>query len=197
LEPGEPRIAAAAPVTSVTADRSPDPNPSTSTDTDIRTAARTESDIRPIRSSIRSSIRPSIFDDEFFRSPIPRRAEEAEDRSEDHTAEAAAAPNGSGVQSAAAALFNSPVFHTSAGQPTHQTLASEAAEDFHPLPPQLRPSYNAGRVQELSRATAREIIRDTDRAVLSSPRVPTFGALQADPAEADELDIPAFLRRGV
>jgi len=146
------------------------------TDTDIRIVARTEPDLRPAR----ASVRPSIFDDEFFRSPIPRRAQES-------SSDAAASLNDA-PQPPAPAISNSPVFHTSIPQAPQQTFAAEAAEEYHPLPPQLRPSFTANRVYETG--------RDSDRAAGPGPRRPAFVATQAD-AEADELDIPAFLRRGI
>jgi len=178
--PDSPRVSAvlAEPVPPSNAAAHPD------TDTDIRIVALTEPDLRPAR----ASVRPSIFDDEFFRSPIPRRAQES-------SSDAAASLNDA-PQPPAPAIFNSPVFHTSTPQAPQQTprpalpqtLAAEAAEDYHPLPPQLRPSFTANRVYETG--------RDSDRAAATGPRIPAFVATQAD-AEADELDIPAFLRRGI
>jgi cell division protein FtsZ len=154
-------------------------------DTDIRTAAAAE----PAFPSIRRS-RPSIFDDDFFRSPIPRRAEA---RPEGNTADyAAAASNGHAEAAEAPSVFNSPIFRTTA--PLHRTVAAEAAEDFHPLPPQLRPAYSATRIYEPVRESDREANRTGNG---SHPRVPAFITTHADAAETDELDIPAFLRRGV
>jgi hypothetical protein len=195
--------AAAQPITHAHPEPAAGPRPET--DTDIRIAAGTAPDPRSVRSSIRSSARPSIFDDEFFRSPIPRRGEE---HTEERTEASAVAASDIAERAAAPAIFNSPVFRASA----RQTLAAEAAADFQPLPPQLRPSFNANRVYETGRETVREVVRETvretgrdplrdsgretDRAV-SNPHTPAFAATHPDPGDADELDIPAFLRRGI
>jgi len=171
---------------STAANASPTPAPRTAsaTDTDIRIAARTESEVHPAPVAASAPapgpLSTSIFDDEFFRSPLPRR--------EDDRAPKRATPE---EQAAAPSIFNSPVFHTSA----HTSAASsvpqaEAVPDYDPLPPQLRPAYNASRVYETDRPAAPDF----------SSRVPSFAVAHApvsEIAESDELDIPAFLRRGL
>jgi cell division protein FtsZ len=141
------------------------PAPRTATDTDIRTADRAEPELRTAPSS--------IFDDDFFRSPLPRRAEE---RAASHS-EAPEQPSGP-------TILNSPVFHTSAPQEP----AAEVADDFDFLPSAPRPSYTVNRIVETERSTTE-----------FASRVPSFAVAQnaySETAESDELDIPAFLRRG-
>jgi cell division protein FtsZ len=139
--------------------------PSNLTDSDIRLAARTEAELRPAAAS--------IFDDDFFRNPIPKRTEERP-ASNPSPEEQAAAPS----------VFGSPVFHTSApAQP-----ASEAATPaYEVLPARPRPSYTVNRITE------------TERYGEIPSRIPSFlqgQHSQPDPVDADDLDIPAFLRRG-
>ncbi len=170
---------------------SPRPASASATDTDIRIAARTETELRPAAASVPASIPTSIpapvpssapasiFDDEFFRAPLPRRAEAPAARP--------ASPGPAAEQTAAPSIFNSPVFRTSAPPAASYV---EAAPDYDPLPPQLRPAYNASRVYETERAAAPDL----------SSRVPSFAAAHkplTEIAESDELDIPAFLRRGI
>ena len=120
----------------------------------------------------------SIFDDDFFRTPLPRRIEEAEQ-----------AP--------------APVPHPSPVPPS----ISFAGE---PAPP-ARPSHfpetpSVPRVQFADSRAGYPESRPETRAIepgyspIDTPaRVPSFAGLQgthAETGESDELDIPAFLRRG-
>ena len=144
-------------------DRSPEAR--TLSDTDLRTAVRTEPELRTVSSS--------IFDDDFFRTPIPKRAEDR-----------LAATNGGADHASASSIFNSPVFHASAPQ----APPADAERDYDLLPRSLRPSYTVNRIVEADRPS-------TD----VSSRVPSFAAAHTphtETAESDELDIPAFLRRG-
>jgi cell division protein FtsZ len=107
----------------------------------------------------------SIFDDDFFRSPIPSRIEEADTYLHQATEDA-------------------PVFRSSVSraQPAAQAPAR------YDSPSSQRAQYPDNRIFESTAATA-----------VSSPRVPSFAGVQdplAETADSDELDIPAFLRRG-
>jgi cell division protein FtsZ len=134
------------------------------TDADPRTAPR-EPELRPTRAS--------IFDDDFFRSPIPK-------RNEDRPAKV----GGDADQAAAPSVLNSPNFHTSAPQ----SKAPASAEEYEVLPAKARPTYTVNRIAE------------SDRPVNDfNSRSPYFSGTQtphSESAESDDLDIPAFLRRG-
>jgi cell division protein FtsZ len=157
--------------------------------TEIRTETRPvprEDDRSPRRSETRPNLRPetrpdiyaeeeeptesrlrpvpaSIFDDDFFRAPIPQRA---------HEAETVSAP----------ALFESPLFHTTAA------------------PPPAEPArYDTAAVPSRAAYTEYRISAGKPVPVETGARFPTFtqaATTPAEPADSDELDIPAFLRRG-
>ncbi len=122
----------------------------------------------------------SIFDDDFFRTPIPKRSEEAE-----------AAP-------ASTSPFDTSVFRTAAPQIPTQLSASQASapktvnarETAGPRP--LQPT------QRIQFAEDRSI--EYDSSPTDTPaRISSFAAAHVshvETAESDELDIPAFLRRG-
>ena len=108
----------------------------------------------------------SIFDDDFFRTPIPKRVEEPE----------APAPT---------QAFNTSIFNVAAPQvPTGRQTASRQ----DPPPP----------TQRIQFAETRSIEYEPTP-VEPAPRIPSFAGttrLHTDTGESDELDIPAFLRRG-
>ncbi len=139
-------------------------------DTDIRTAGQIEPELRPVS--------PSIFDDDFFRSPIPKRSEDR-----------GPGMNGGTGQNAAPSIFNSPVFHTSAPQAPATEAQPSSGEGYDLLPRTPRPSYTVNRISEADQRPSSDF----------SSRVPSFSvsaSSQTEAADADELDIPAFLRRG-
>jgi|GEM_PF-28278 len=157
------------------------------------------------------SVPASIFDDDFFRSPIPRRFDDHR-RDEDsapsresfrHEIESVPVPSSHSAPSsvpaaaawlpaAASSFSDSPVFHTAAHQ------ASTTAGDSAPPPP--RQFFPSNRITDTDRVTDRATQPVPDRSVAEFPsRVPSFAAAhatQTEVAESDELDIPAFLRRG-
>jgi len=136
---------------------------SSGTQTATQTGARPEPELRAVSAS--------IFDDDFFRTPIPKRSEELE-------------PNG------ASAAFNTSVFNTAAAQiPRSRETNREAAGRREPAPPAQRIPYVE---------TTRSIEYEPSATEIPA-RVHSFaGARVAHPetSESDELDIPAFLRRG-
>ena len=140
-------------------------------DTDLRIAARQEPELRTVPAS--------IFDDDFFRAPIPRRAESSrqeEPRYADQQAHGQSAPGRAESREAASGFLNSPVFRTT-------PPATESGNE--PLPPAARPVFTENRIFEAD-------------APINS-RTPSFAVAHAphtEIPESDELDIPAFLRRG-
>ena len=132
-------------------------------DTDLRSSAQIEPELRTVPAS--------IFDDDFFRSPIPRRSEDVRYNGQPNS-------EANDVRASAPAILNSPVFRT-----TSQTVDSQISKEL--LQPISRPVFTENRIFEA----------DTT----STARVPSFGAgaaPHAETPESDELDIPAFLRRG-
>ncbi len=155
--------------------------------TDRRAAAPPEPELRPVPAS--------IFDDDFFRSPIPRRFD-------DHRRAEDVAPGREAFRqsfepaastSAASSFLDSPVFHTAA--PPASTAAAESAP-----PPPPRQFFPSNRITEGERANGHAADRSPDYPVAEfASRVPSFAVAhvtQTEVAESDELDIPAFLRRG-
>jgi cell division protein FtsZ len=142
------------------------------------------------------SVPASIFDDDFFRTPVPTRQE---DRVEDPK------PTSS--------FLSSPAFRTST-PPTPrpvETLAGYEAGYERPVPPPARPQYAETRPVErpMERLVERHIEPEIEAPI--EPERPRqeaparssffFGRKPApvetvETADSDELDIPAFLRRG-
>jgi cell division protein FtsZ len=172
-------------------------------DTDLRTAARPEPELRPVPAS--------IFDDDFFRSPIPRRFDDSA------ASQNSEPPAASSFPAAGSSFFDSPVFHTAAPStaasvPFHAVdlTAAPAPRQFFPAnritesdwTPNHEPDHEQERAsgRGLDRGPDRGPDRHSDRAVAEFPsRVPSFAVAhvsQTEIAESDELDIPAFLRRG-
>jgi cell division protein FtsZ len=170
-------------------------------DTDVsRPPVSAEPELRPVAAS--------IFDDDFFRSPIPRRFEDHR-RGGDSTAAPFDEPFAHQAESSPApSFFDSPVFHTAAQNPPAPGVAPRASTpshsaDFAAAPPP-RQFFPTNRITEADRFTeqapAHAPARSADRTVTEFPsRVPSFAVAhtaQTEVAESDELDIPAFLRRG-
>jgi cell division protein FtsZ len=142
---------------------------------DVREEVRTESTLVS-----RSETRPepelravpaSVFDDDFFRTPLPKRTEEAE-------------PN------RASSAFDTAVFNTAAAQvPSGREVRHEEKQETgrqETAPPPQRIQYAETRSIEYEPSAV-------------PARVSSFaGANTAhlETGESDELDIPAFLRRG-
>ena len=131
-----------------------------------RSESRSEPELRAVPAS--------IFDDDFFRSPIPKRSEELDrERQVEYDREA--------DLSSTPVFFNSPVFRSSAPH-ADSSLAYES------LPGSQRPQYSENRIFEADRP-----------GMEAASRMPSFAAAHnahAEMGESDELDIPAFLRRG-
>ena len=157
------------------------PAPRSGTDTDLRTAARSRSELRAVPAS--------IFDDDFFRTPPTRSSEDS--RQFDDVRQAvqsnfdASNANGSsgtnglkGTDGSAPSFLNSPVFRTA-------PAIVEPANGYGSLPSGSRPVYSEHRIIEADSPT--------------DSRIPSFAVAHVahtETPESDELDIPAFLRRG-
>ncbi len=116
----------------------------------------------------------SIFDDEFFRTPVPRRIEEVDVEPRGRMS----AAGDSGFASAASADFAA-------------NSSDGARNDVAPAP---RVQYAELRGREPQAMESRII-----ESIESPARVSSFAGAQsadADAQDTDELDIPAFLRRG-
>jgi cell division protein FtsZ len=136
----------------------PNMRPDTRPDIYAEQERQTEPRLRPVPAS--------IFDDDFFRAPIPQRADEAE-------TETVSSP----------VLFESPLFHTTTAPPP----AAESAR------------FDTAVVPGRAAYTEYRISAGNPVPVETGARFPTFNhasAVHTEPAESDELDIPAFLRRG-
>ena len=132
-------------------------------DTDLRSSARSEPELRTVPAS--------IFDDDFFRSPLPR-------RSEDLRPTAQGSPEANDVRASTSSFLNSPVFRTT-------PPVIEAPGTYEPLQSTSRQVYSENRIFEADPAM--------------TGRVPSFAVAHVphtETPESDELDIPAFLRRG-
>ncbi len=131
---------------------------------EVRTEARSEAWPEPELRAVPAS----IFDDDFFRTPIPKRTEDA--------SPIASASNG----------FSTSIFHTAAAQiPTDARESKDRREA-------------AATAQQRSYAESRSIEYEPAAAQIPA-RVPSFAGAHSshlDTGESDELDIPAFLRRG-
>ncbi len=153
---------------------------------EVRSEVRAE--VRqPIRSDVRAEIRQepelravpaSIFDDDFFRTPIPKRNEEMEPMAPPPTP------------------FNASIFHTAAAQMPVDREPREAARE-------TRESRESNALREAPVSAQRSYETrsiEYEAAATEVPaRVPSFAGAQSshlDTGESDELDIPAFLRRG-
>jgi cell division protein FtsZ len=119
------------------------------------------------------AVSASIFDDDFFRTPIPKRSEELE-------------PN------AASSEFNTSVFNTAPAQIPVSRDTSREAVRREPAPPVQRPQF----------AETTRSIEYEPSAPETPARTHLFAGGRTQPVqplqtgEPDELDIPAFLRRG-
>jgi len=137
---------------------------------DENLAAAPEPESRPEPRPKLVPVPASIFDDDFFRTPLPRRFEDTE--------------------AANSAAASTPVQARATPQPSRYTDPIAAP-----------PSYDAIPTQRVHYAD-----REPDHAPpmsaigMENPsRVPSFAALtptHTETGESDELDIPAFLRRG-
>jgi cell division protein FtsZ len=131
-----------------------------------RQAAEPSPEPRPVTESrpepeLRSAP-ASIFDDDFFRTPIPRRADES---------------------TAASSFLNTPSFRTSTPP------APETAPAYERPLASGRTQFGENRLLDLDRQGTFEV--SARNAPFGGGRTPL-----SESGEVDELDIPAFLRRG-
>ncbi len=153
--------------------RSETPEARPVSDTDLRTSARPEPELRTVPAS--------IFDDDFFRAPIPRRSEDprqVEIRNPDSQSHGQSASEHIESRGSTPSFLNSPVFRTT-------PPPSEAPGSYEIPAPTSRPVFTENRIFEADAPT--------------NGRTPSFAVAQAvhtETPESDELDIPAFLRRG-
>ena len=132
---------------------------------DVREEVRPELTATPRPEPELRAVPASIFDDDFFRTPIPDRTEELQ-------------ANG------ASGAFNSSVFNTAAPR------IPVAREDQR--------GESTSPAQRVQFAETRSIEYET-AAPAEAVRVPSFATAHTahmESGESDELDIPAFLRRG-